>query len=146
MPSSARYGRTRTAASNGKPACSCKRYVATHRGACPLLPLMAQHHEGPRRHVDNPVSFDEFPLQRQVRARSVERYFPTGMIQLVRNSKCHGFVMRVQKQEKVLVLCWLAFAVADFRRHAVEEHAERAHPSAVFPVLGVHSFPIRPKP
>src|SRR5882672_11509552 len=111
MPNSARYGRIRPAASNGKPACSCNRYVATHLALMARRAFMAEHDERPRRHVDDPVSLDDFPLHGQVRTRGVERDSPARMIQLIRDAKRHGFMMGVQQQQEVLVLSPPAFAV-----------------------------------
>src|SRR5580658_11007441 len=54
--------------------------------------------------------------------------------------------MCVQQNQKIFVLGAIPGAVADFRGGAVQEHAERAHPAAVLPILGAHPLAVCAKP
>src|ERR1700693_4166466 len=107
---------------------------------------MTEQDERSSRHFDHAVSLYEFALYGQVRTRRIECHFPPGMIELIRNPEGHRLMVRVQQQQEVLVLRAPTLAVANLRRHPVEKHAERAHPPADFPVVGLHALAIRPEP
>src|ERR1700722_4012041 len=68
------------------------------------------------------------------------------MIELVRNSEGNRLVMRIEKQQKIRILGALRLSVANFGCRAVHEHAECAHPSAVFPIRTLHALAVGTKP
>src|ERR1700722_10463982 len=68
------------------------------------------------------------------------------MIELVRNSEGNRLVMRIEKQQKIRILGALRLSVPNLGCRAVHEHAEGAHPTAVFPILALHALAVRAKP
>src|ERR1700691_4046797 len=55
-------------------------------------------------------------------------------------------MVRIEQQQKVLVLGALAGTVADLRSGSIQEHPERPHPAAGLPILCAHPLPVRSEP
>src|ERR1700692_4899101 len=107
---------------------------------------MTEHDERPCCQADQAIALPRLRLTPKRGPRRIERPLPPRRIQLMRNSKRHGFVVGVEEQQKVRVLSALSFAIANLRRQTIDEHAESTHPAAVLPILGHHPLAVRSEP
>src|ERR1700744_6470729 len=107
---------------------------------------MTEQDHGAGREIDQPVALHGLLVDLQRGPRGVECDLPASVIKLVRYPESDRLMMRIHEQKKIRVLGALSLSVPNLGCSPVHEHAERAHPAAVFPVLALHALAVRAEP